>query len=89
MCIRDRVHLLIAAGATILLNLWAIIPILDLIRYPLQVNGDTRALTGYALYALSLIHIFSAPVTATVGNTFSSGSSHAVRASSVSMYILL
>lgn len=55
--LKDRkrlVHLLIAAGATILLNLWAIIPILDLIRYPLQVNGDTRALTGYALYALQL-----------------------------------
>lgn len=53
--LRDRqrlIHLLLAAGSTILLNLWAILPILDMLRYPLQVSGDTRALSGYALFAL-------------------------------------
>ena len=55
--LKDRkrlMHILIAAGSTILLNLWSILPILDLMRYPLQLNQDARALTGYAVYALQL-----------------------------------
>ncbi len=55
--LRDRkrlLHLVIAAGSTILLNLWFMLPILDLMRFPLRLNQDARALTGYSVYALQL-----------------------------------
>ena len=58
-------HLLLAAGTTILVNLWSIIPILDLLRYPLEVSRDARALSGYALYPLQ---IFDSTFNTTTGD---------------------
>lgn len=55
--LKDRkrlLHLVIAGGTTILLNLWSIIPLLDLMQYPLALLGDTRNLAGYSLYAIQL-----------------------------------
>lgn len=48
------IHLLLAAGTTLLLNLWSLIPMLDLMRYPIAVFGDTRSLAGYSLYAIQV-----------------------------------
>ncbi len=53
--LKDRarlIHLLLAAGATVLLNLWSILPLFDLFRYPFEVSRDARALAGYGVYAL-------------------------------------
>ena len=55
--LKDRkrlLHLLIAAGFTLFLNLWFLIPILDMMRLPMAVLGDTRNLAGYSLYGMQL-----------------------------------
>lgn len=56
-CLKDRqrlIHILIAGGTTMLLNLWSILPLLDLMRYPLVLQGDARNLAGYSLYGVQL-----------------------------------
>ena len=65
--LKDRarlLHLLLAAGTTILLNLWSILPLFDLFRYPFEVSRDARALAGYGLYALQF---FDPSVSSPVG----------------------
>lgn len=47
-------HILLAGAATVLLNLWSILPLLDLMRYPLVLLDDTRNLAGYSLYGIQL-----------------------------------
>ena len=55
--LKDRtrlLHLFIAGGATILLNLWSILPFLTMLQYPLALLGDTRNLAGYSLYGMQV-----------------------------------
>lgn len=50
-------HLLLAAGSTILLNLWYLIPLLHHMRYPVFALNDARRLSVYTLYAPQLFDV--------------------------------
>ena len=69
--LKDRqrlLHLLTAAGTTILLNLWSILPLFELFRYPFEVSRDARALAGYGVYALQFFDpSFSNPIGEALG----------------------
>lgn len=75
--LRDKkrlIHLLLAAGTTVLLNLWAILPLLDMLRYPLQLSGDARKLSGYTLFAFQFFDpSFANPVGEALGPSSVSG----------------
>lgn len=67
-------RLLIAAGATVLLNLWFILPFLDHMRYSVAVLGDARNLAGYSLYAAQIFDTsFSNPAGEALGRGSISG----------------
>lgn len=58
--LKDRkrlLHIVLAGGVTVLLNLWSILPFLDLMRYPLVLLDDTRNLAGYSLYGIQLFDV--------------------------------
>ena len=46
------------------MNLWSILPLFDLFRYPFEVSRDARALAGYGVYALQF---FDPSVSSPVG----------------------
>ena len=79
-------RLFLAAGATVLLNLWFILPLLDMMRYPVSALGEVRDLNSQALYALQL---FDTGVNNPSGDAFHIGSVSGEMPFSVGLVLLL
>ncbi len=80
------IRLGIAAGSTILLNLWFILPLLDHLRYPTFATEDSRNLAAYSLYAPQ---IFDTGINNPAGDALGRGSISGEMPLSVGLILLI